>query len=76
MRFFELIFFLAVPGFADLIGWNRAVNSYVIGERLQKRPASDLLIDAFAQHFQKRNSIIKTGRARFRNYKKYWSRKS
>ena len=77
MRFSKLIFFGAT-GFADLIGWNRSVNSYVINrtsERLHEKLASDSVINALTEHFQKRNTIIKTGRARYRNFKKYWSRK-
>ena len=75
MQFSKLIFFLGAPGFADLIGWNRSVNSYVINERSQQQVTSDLIMNAINEHFKKRNSIIKTGRARFRNFKKYWSRK-
>ena len=74
MRFSYLIFF-NVQGFADLIGWNRAVNTHIItsNERFGLKPTSRAILNAYNEHLQQRNNKVKTGRSRFRNYQKFWS---
>ena len=78
MRPVILISFLNASVFSDLIGWNRAVNTHIINkpeERSWQKSWSDLILNAFTEHLQQRSNKIQTGRARFRNYQKFWSRK-